>query len=73
MAVDGRTKDRRPIEIGAVYTVAQFLDRTGMGRNGLRACERRGLRTVRSGGRKFIRGADWDGFLVEASKLTHAL
>lgn len=65
MAIEQQTRDREPIQRDATYTVAQFLHRTAMGRNGLRAAERRGLKTVRVGGRKFIRGEDWHSYLAE--------
>jgi hypothetical protein len=63
MAVDGSTRDASPIDKGRVYTIAQFCRATGIGRTGLRAAERRGLRTSRSGGRKFVSGAAWLEFL----------
>ena len=40
------------------YTVAT-QGATGLGRTGLRAAQRRGLRTFRSGGRKFVSGESW--------------
>jgi hypothetical protein len=63
MAVDGSTRDASPIDKGRVYTIAQFCRATGIGRTGLRAAERRGLRTSRVGGRKFVSGEAWFEYL----------
>lgn len=66
MAIDEKTREREPIRRDAAYTVAQFFHATGISRSGLRQHERRGLRTVRVGGRKYVRGEDWHEYLVGA-------
>ena len=68
MAIDRDTAHTVPVDRDGCYTVAQFMRATGLGRTGLRAAERRGLRTFRSGGRKFVSGEAWFEFLSQQEK-----
>lgn len=54
-----------PIRIDEVYTLAEFQQRTGLGRNGIRAARRRGLPVRQCGRNKYVTGSDWAGFLRE--------
>ncbi len=65
MAIDKTTALKQAVRRDEVYTLSQFLQRVGLSRSGLRACERRGLKTFRSGGRKFIAGSEWHKYLEE--------
>ncbi len=65
MAIERDTAHTVPVDKDGCYTISQFCRATGIGRTGLRAAERRGLRTFRSGGRKFISGEAWFEYLKQ--------
>lgn len=56
-----------PIRIDEVYTLAEFQQRTGLGRNGIRAARRRGLPVRQCGRNKYVAGNDWATFLQTQS------
>lgn len=47
----------------AVYALADFRRRTGLGAWALRQARRNGLRVRKCGGRSFVIGADWLEYL----------
>jgi len=49
---------------GDVYTLPEFLRRTRMGSTAFRTARRNGLKVTRTAGRYYIRGADWDAYLL---------
>jgi hypothetical protein len=57
-----------PIRLDEVYTLAEFMRRTGLGRNGIRAARKRGLPVRQCGRNRYVAGADWAGFLQAVGK-----
>lgn len=57
-----------PIESGAVYPIADFRARTGLGTAALRIARREGLRVRYLAGRAFIRGEDFIRYLDTNAK-----
>ena len=60
-----RQQQLGPIESGTCYPLAVFAERSGLGRYALTQMRRRGLRVIRSGGRAFVRGEDFESFLAQ--------
>ena len=54
------------VDTTKVYPLPEFQRLVGFSRWAVNAAERRGLRTVKVGRRKYVRGADWDAFLAQA-------
>lgn len=52
------------------YTLPDFQDRTGLGRDAMRAARRKGLRVIRLHNRVFIRGSDWLDYLSKSVDAT---
>ncbi len=52
-----------PIEAGATYPLPIFQQRSGLGKDAMRAARRNGLKVIRLGGRAFVRGSDFSEFL----------
>lgn len=62
----------RPISDSEVYPLPTFMKATGWGRHALTQARRKGLRTVKVGGRCFVRGVDFRDFLGGLTqKATH--
>ncbi len=63
-----------PIRIDEVYALTDFKQRTGLGKDGLRAARRKGLRICRCGRNRYVCGSDWLRFLssIEAEPLSGA-
>ncbi|MFM7166083.1 MAG: hypothetical protein ACKO3T_12650 [Planctomycetaceae bacterium] len=53
----------RPISVSEVYPLPTFMQATGWGRHALTQARRAGLKTVKVGGRCFVRGVDFRDFL----------
>ena len=51
------------IEDGAVYPMTLFCQRAGLGKHALTQLRRQGLQVIRTGGRVFVRGRDFNEFL----------
>ena len=49
------------------YSLEEFAERTGLGKSGLRAARRAGLRVRYCHNRGFVLGADWHDYLVVQS------
>ena len=52
-----------PIRLDEVYSLADFKRRTGLGKDGLRAARRKGLRICKCGRNHYVAGSDWFEFL----------
>lgn len=59
-----RETELGPILAGAIYPLRTFKQLTGLSSSALRQAKRRGLKIHKVGRREFIRGADWDSYLV---------
>lgn len=55
--------DLGPIQAGTTYPMQLFMRRSGLGRYALTQMRQRGLKVIRSGGRAFVRGEDFNEFL----------
>ena len=64
---EGRDEEATPIRINEVYRLAEFQRRTGLGRAGVRAASRKGLRISKCGRNKYVAGNDWATFLQTQS------
>ena len=53
----------QPIEKGKIYPLPVFQRHSGWGRHAMREARRQGLKTIRSGGRIFVRGKDFFAYL----------
>ncbi len=51
------------ISATAVYTLEEFKRRVGLAEWAFRECKRAGLKCIKIGRRKYIRGSDWLEFL----------
>jgi len=51
------------IRADEVYTINEFCRRSGLGDYAFRQARRDGLRVVEVGKKRFVRGADWLGYL----------
>ena len=52
------------IRAGEIYTQDEFLRLVGWTRAALSTARRQGLRVIMAGSKNFIRGADWDSYLL---------
>jgi len=52
-----------PIRIDEVYTLTEFMRRTGLGKDGIRAARRKGLRICKCGRNHYVAGSEWLRFL----------
>lgn len=48
----------------ATYSLAEFAKAAGLNADAVRAARRRGLRVLTIGRSRFVRGADWEQFLL---------
>jgi hypothetical protein len=62
------TDTQQVISSGEVYPLPIFMKATGWGRHALTQARRKGLRTVKVGGRCFVRGVDFMEFLGKLSQ-----
>lgn len=53
----------QPISVSEVYPLSTFMQATGWGRHAMTQARRAGLRTMKVGGRCFVRGVDFMDFL----------
>ena len=58
-----------PIEAGTCYPLREFQRRAGLGRYALTQMRQQGLRIIRTGGRAFVLGADFEQFLGRVATL----
>jgi len=63
LAVELAVEAAGEVRSGAVYTLAEFRRRLGLGRKAVDEAKRRGLATVKLGKLCFVRGGDWYEFL----------
>ena len=54
------------IELNAVYTMAEFQARTGLGKSAMRAARRKGMRVLYAGRNAFVLGSDFVEFLTHS-------
>lgn len=54
---------------GEVYSLPEFMKRTGMGVAAMRSARRRGLKVHRNGKRSWIFGADFIAFIEQQGRL----
>jgi hypothetical protein len=59
MPATKRARNLQPIETTKIYPLPVFEECSGLGRHALREMRRKGLKTIRCGGRVFVRGADF--------------
>jgi hypothetical protein len=52
---------------GEIYQKGEFLQRVGLKETGFRTARRNGLQVVYTGGKCFVRGADWAAYLDRVS------
>ena len=60
-----RQQQLGPIQAGVTYPLPIFMERSGLGRYALTQARHRGLRVIKSGGRAFVRGEDFQEFLSQ--------
>jgi len=63
-----RVRDLQPIEMTKIYPLGVFEEHSGLGKHSLRSMRRAGLRTIKAGGRTFIRGCDFHEFLGDSQR-----
>lgn len=54
-----------PVRLDEVYTLVDFKQRTGLGKDGIRAARRKGLRICKCGRNRYVTGSDWFAFLTK--------
>lgn len=52
-----------PVSSTEAYSIAEFMARVGFSKGALATAKREGLKVRRAGGRSFVLGRDWLGFL----------
>ena len=60
-----QSRDLAPIENGVTYPLPEFERRTGLGRYTMRQARRKGLPVFQVGNRRYIRGEDFNAWLME--------
>lgn len=58
------SRDLAPIENGVTYPLPEFERRSGLGRHAMAQARRNGLQVYRVGGRAYVRGEDFNSFVV---------
>ncbi len=53
------SSDLGPIDAHVIYLLSDFMKRSGLGRHAMRQARRKGLRVIRVGSRRFVRGGDF--------------
>ncbi|MCA9110074.1 MAG: hypothetical protein KDA52_09020 [Planctomycetaceae bacterium] len=56
-----------PIRTDEIYVRQEFIRRVGIGEEAFRMARRHGLRVIRTAGRVYVRGADWDAYVLKVS------
>ena len=64
MPATKKPNELEPIEASKIYPLAVFQKHSGLGRHALREMRRKGLKTIKSGGRVFVRGADFFAYMA---------
>ncbi len=54
-----------PVRIDEVYTLTDFKQRTGLGKEGIRTARKKGLRICKCGRNRYVTGSDWFAFLSQ--------
>lgn len=62
---NGGAKVETTINRDTVYSLAEFMKRTGLARAAVRNARKAGLVVRRCGNRKFLLGSDWIEFLAD--------
>lgn len=61
--LSGKEREAEVVRVDEIYSLAEFMRRTGIGVWGMREARKAGLKTIKVGTRKFVKGADWITFL----------
>lgn len=60
------------IRAGECYPLAVFMEKVGLAQWTLRRCRKSGLKMIKIGTRKFVRGEDWLDFLAKEAERQEA-
>lgn len=63
---------RSKISVDAIYGLDDFMKRTGLKRDAMRAARRKGLRVIYCHNRAFLSGRDWLSYLDKQAKADSA-
>ena len=63
---------RSKISVDAIYGLDDFMERTGLKRDAMRAARKKGLRVIYRHNRGFVLGRDWLSYLDMQAKADEA-